>query len=107
MKYNPRDENSIKAVMAKANVVINLIGMILYDRMSNYNLLYFHCFMGKMLLRTGREYETRNFSFEEVNHHMAENLAVVRFFPKYFLFYSDDFHFITWSTYCQQINSLY
>lgn len=27
MKYNPRDENSIKAVMAKANVVINLIGM--------------------------------------------------------------------------------
>ncbi|KAI7998023.1 hypothetical protein LOK49_LG10G00973 [Camellia lanceoleosa] len=38
MKYNPRDENSIKAVMAKANVVINLIG---------------------------REYETRNYSFEE------------------------------------------
>lgn len=28
MKYNPRDENSIKAVMAKANVVINLIGNI-------------------------------------------------------------------------------
>ena len=27
MQYNPRDENSIKAVMAKANVVINLIGM--------------------------------------------------------------------------------
>lgn len=27
MMYNPRDENSIKAVMAKANVVINLIGM--------------------------------------------------------------------------------
>lgn len=27
MKYNPRDEDSIKAVMAKANVVINLIGM--------------------------------------------------------------------------------
>ncbi|RYR25176.1 hypothetical protein Ahy_B02g058827 isoform B [Arachis hypogaea] len=27
MKYNPRDESSIKAVMAKANVVINLIGM--------------------------------------------------------------------------------
>ncbi|XP_073135734.1 NADH dehydrogenase [ubiquinone] 1 alpha subcomplex subunit 9, mitochondrial-like [Henckelia pumila] len=26
MKYNPRDEKSIKAVMAKANVVINLIG---------------------------------------------------------------------------------
>ncbi|XP_057507538.1 NADH dehydrogenase [ubiquinone] 1 alpha subcomplex subunit 9, mitochondrial-like [Actinidia eriantha] len=50
MKYNPRDENSIKAVMAKANVVINLIG---------------------------REYETRNYSFEEVNHFMAEQLAVI------------------------------
>ncbi|KAF7804592.1 NADH dehydrogenase [ubiquinone] 1 alpha subcomplex subunit 9, mitochondrial-like [Senna tora] len=50
MKYNPRDENSIKAVMAKANVVINLIG---------------------------KEYETRNFSFEEVNHYMAEQLAVI------------------------------
>ncbi|KAG1361430.1 putative Myosin-8 [Cocos nucifera] len=49
MKYNPRDENSIKAVMAKANVVLNLIG---------------------------REYETRNYSFEEVNHAMAEQLAV-------------------------------
>ncbi|KAL2900309.1 NADH dehydrogenase [ubiquinone] 1 alpha subcomplex subunit 9 mitochondrial [Bienertia sinuspersici] len=52
MKYDPRDESSIKAVMAKANVVINLIG---------------------------REYETRNFSFEEVNHHMAEQLAAVGF----------------------------
>ncbi|WCJ38229.1 NADH dehydrogenase [ubiquinone] 1 alpha subcomplex subunit 9 mitochondrial [Euphorbia peplus] len=50
MKYNPRDEDSIKAVMAKANVVINLIG---------------------------REYETRNYSFEEVNHGMAEQLAVI------------------------------
>ncbi|KAJ6826823.1 NADH dehydrogenase [ubiquinone] 1 alpha subcomplex subunit 9, mitochondrial [Iris pallida] len=50
MKYNPRDEDSIKAVMAKANVVLNLIG---------------------------REYETRNFSFEEVNHGMAEQLAVI------------------------------
>ncbi|WZZ18637.1 hypothetical protein YC2023_111726 [Brassica napus] len=50
MKFDPRDEDSIKAVMAKANVVINLIG---------------------------REYETRNFSFEEVNHHMAEKLALV------------------------------
>ncbi|KAL3645048.1 hypothetical protein CASFOL_010228 [Castilleja foliolosa] len=50
MSYNPRDENSIKAVMAKANVVINLIG---------------------------REYETRNYSFEEVNHHMAEQLASI------------------------------
>lgn len=26
MKFNPRDDNTIKAVMAKANVVINLIG---------------------------------------------------------------------------------
>lgn len=50
MKYNPRDENSIKAVMAKANVVINLIG---------------------------REYETRNYSFEEVNHYMANQLAAI------------------------------
>ncbi|KAI3857103.1 hypothetical protein MKX03_000963 [Papaver bracteatum] len=50
MKYDPRDEDSIKAVMAKANVVINLIG---------------------------REYETRNYSFEEVNHHMAEQLAFI------------------------------
>ncbi|KAL2470585.1 NADH dehydrogenase [ubiquinone] 1 alpha subcomplex subunit 9 [Abeliophyllum distichum] len=50
MKFDPRDENSIKAVMAKANVVINLIG---------------------------REYETRNYSFEEVNHHMAEQLAMI------------------------------
>jgi|APAra0007618407_1042631.scaffolds.fasta_scaffold54298_1 hypothetical protein len=29
MKFDPRDEDSIKAVMAKANVVINLIGDIL------------------------------------------------------------------------------
>ncbi|GMY06200.1 NADH dehydrogenase [ubiquinone] 1 alpha subcomplex subunit 9, mitochondrial-like [Fagus crenata] len=50
MKYNPRDENSIKAVMAKANVVVNLIG---------------------------REFETRNYSFEEVNHSMAEQLAMI------------------------------
>ncbi|KAL6011051.1 hypothetical protein ACLOJK_001495 [Asimina triloba] len=50
MKYNPRDEDSIKAVMAKANVVLNLIG---------------------------REYETRNFSFEEVNHAMAKQLATI------------------------------
>ncbi|CAH9093815.1 unnamed protein product [Cuscuta europaea] len=50
MKYNPRDEDSIKAVMAKANVVINLIG---------------------------REYETRNYSFEEVNRYMAEQLAAI------------------------------
>uniref|UniRef100_A0A9I9DRB5 NAD-dependent epimerase/dehydratase domain-containing protein n=1 Tax=Cucumis melo TaxID=3656 RepID=A0A9I9DRB5_CUCME len=50
MKYNPRDESSVKAVMAKANVVLNLIG---------------------------REYETRNYSFEEVNHSMAEQLATI------------------------------
>ncbi|KAJ8749135.1 hypothetical protein K2173_013742 [Erythroxylum novogranatense] len=50
MKYNPRDENSVKAVMAKANVVINLIG---------------------------RDYETRNYSFEEVHHGMAEQLAMI------------------------------
>ncbi|KAF3791935.1 NADH dehydrogenase ubiquinone 1 alpha subcomplex subunit 9 [Nymphaea thermarum] len=50
MKYNPRDESSIKAVMAKANVVLNLIG---------------------------REYETRNYSFEEVNLDMAEQIAKI------------------------------
>ncbi|XP_078440345.1 NAD(P)-binding Rossmann-fold superfamily protein [Wolffia australiana] len=50
MKYNPRDEDSIKAVMAKANVVLNLVG---------------------------RDYETRNFSFEEVNYSMAKQLAVI------------------------------
>ncbi|KAH7577726.1 hypothetical protein JRO89_XS01G0291100 [Xanthoceras sorbifolium] len=50
MKYNPRDENTIKAAMAKANVVINLIG---------------------------KEYETRNYSFEDVNHSMAEQLATI------------------------------
>ncbi|EXB46030.1 hypothetical protein L484_015891 [Morus notabilis] len=50
MKYNPRDEASIKAVMAKANVVVNLIG---------------------------REYETRNYSFEVANHFMAEQLATI------------------------------
>ncbi|KAI7734859.1 hypothetical protein M8C21_008797 [Ambrosia artemisiifolia] len=49
MKYNPRDENSIKAVMAKANVVINLIG---------------------------REYETRNYSFEEIS---KEHGGIMRF----------------------------
>lgn len=34
MKYNPRDENSIKAVMAKANVVINLIGRVFFSSSS-------------------------------------------------------------------------
>ncbi|GAV89398.1 hypothetical protein CFOL_v3_32813 [Cephalotus follicularis] len=56
MKYNPRDEDYVKAVMAKANVVINLIG---------------------------REFETRNYSFEEVNHGMAESFIFV-----YTFFYS-------------------
>ncbi|KAI4364106.1 hypothetical protein MLD38_020241 [Melastoma candidum] len=50
MKFDPRDESSIKAVMAKANVVINLIG---------------------------REYETRNYSFEEVNHSIPDALAMI------------------------------
>uniref|UniRef100_A0A7N0UBF1 NAD-dependent epimerase/dehydratase domain-containing protein n=1 Tax=Kalanchoe fedtschenkoi TaxID=63787 RepID=A0A7N0UBF1_KALFE len=50
MKYNPRDENSVKAVMAKANVVINLIG---------------------------RDYATRNFSLEEVNQHMPVRIAQI------------------------------
>ncbi|VAI63033.1 unnamed protein product [Triticum turgidum subsp. durum] len=50
MNYNPRDVNSIKTAVAKSNVVINLIG---------------------------REYETRNYGFEEVNHQMAEQLAMI------------------------------
>ncbi|CAI0385911.1 unnamed protein product [Linum tenue] len=50
MHFNPRDEDSVKAVMAKANVVINLMG---------------------------RDYETRNYSFEEVNHGMAEKFATI------------------------------
>lgn len=50
MKYNPRDESSVKAVMARANVVINLIG---------------------------RDFETRNYSFEDVHYHMAEKLAKI------------------------------
>eukprot|EP00252_Welwitschia_mirabilis_P009069 TRINITY_DN21364_c0_g1_i1.p1 TRINITY_DN21364_c0_g1~~TRINITY_DN21364_c0_g1_i1.p1 ORF type:complete len:399 (-),score=73.05 TRINITY_DN21364_c0_g1_i1:363-1559(-) len=50
MLYNPRDETSIKAVMAKSNVVINLIG---------------------------RDHDTRNFSLEEVNIEIAERLAKI------------------------------
>ncbi|CAM8927535.1 unnamed protein product [Rhodiola kirilowii] len=50
MKYNPRDESSIKAVMSKANVVINLIG---------------------------RDYATRNFSIDEVNQNMAVQIAQI------------------------------
>lgn len=42
MKYNPRDENSIKAVMAKANVVVNLIGL--------YNLLHVEAIFNEDLL---------------------------------------------------------
>ncbi|KAK6164386.1 hypothetical protein DH2020_001250 [Rehmannia glutinosa] len=30
-----------------------------------------------LVLSDGREYETRNYSFEEVNHHMAEQLAII------------------------------
>jgi len=33
-----------------------------------------------ILLLAGRDYETRNYSFEEVNYHMAENLAKVCYF---------------------------
>ncbi|KAK6164407.1 hypothetical protein DH2020_001271 [Rehmannia glutinosa] len=34
-------------------------------------------FLGRYLVQQlGREYETRNYSFEEVNHHMAEQLAI-------------------------------
>jgi NADH dehydrogenase (ubiquinone) 1 alpha subcomplex subunit 9 len=80
MKYHPRDVDSIKAVMAKSNVVINLIGV--------FNLVhnYIYCILLFMIksyfdfvysVSTGREYETRNYSFEEVNHHMAEQLATV------------------------------
>lgn len=36
MKYNPRDEDSIKAVMAKANVVINLIGAYVFKNLIFY-----------------------------------------------------------------------
>ncbi|KAK1266829.1 hypothetical protein QJS04_geneDACA000151 [Acorus gramineus] len=50
MKYDPRNESSIKAAMAKANVVLHLIG---------------------------RKYDTRNDSFEEVNRDMAVQLAMI------------------------------
>uniref|UniRef100_A0A1D1Y0S5 NADH dehydrogenase [ubiquinone] 1 alpha subcomplex subunit 9, mitochondrial n=1 Tax=Anthurium amnicola TaxID=1678845 RepID=A0A1D1Y0S5_9ARAE len=83
MMYNPRDENSIKAVMGKANVVLNLIGLYIVlgpcsdcekclevtQKQAGY--------LFNWLFLVGREYETRNFSFEEVNHAMAEKLAVV------------------------------
>lgn len=76
MKYNPRDEDSIKAVMAKANVVINLIGN--FCLMSN-GVSCELSFTWWLIMFAGREYETRNYSFEEVNHSMAEQLAMVSF----------------------------
>lgn len=76
MKYNPRDENSIKAVMAKSNVVLNLIGLylLLYLIYTSWRIQIKWLLFSEM---AGREYETRNYSFEEVNRDMAEQLAVV------------------------------
>ena len=37
MKFDPRDEDSIKAVMAKANVVINLIGTYFVYILRSFN----------------------------------------------------------------------
>lgn len=48
MKFNIRDDESVAAVMAKSNVVINLIG---------------------------RDFETRNFSFEDINVTAARKIA--------------------------------
>ncbi|KAI5067246.1 hypothetical protein GOP47_0017774 [Adiantum capillus-veneris] len=48
MQFHPRDENSIKAAIAKSNVVINLIG---------------------------REFETRNFTFDDVHIGVTEALS--------------------------------
>ncbi|MCO5600557.1 hypothetical protein L7F22_054671 [Adiantum nelumboides] len=48
MKFHPRDENSIKAAIAKSNVVINLIG---------------------------REFETRNYTFDDVHIGITEALS--------------------------------
>nr|GMD61080.1 NADH dehydrogenase [ubiquinone] 1 alpha subcomplex subunit 9, mitochondrial [Ipomoea batatas] len=75
MKYNPRDESSVKAVVAKANVVINLIG---------------------------REYETRNYSFEEVNHYMAEQLAAVGSCTDFGFFFTLLIQFISSVILCTQ-----
>lgn len=92
MKYNPRDENSIKAVMAKANVVINLIGTWL---MSSF--VGFHIggrgslFDNSNGIFPGREYGTRNYSLEEVNHHMAAQLAKVICASSFPHFYCDYF----------------
>eukprot|EP00250_Pteridium_aquilinum_P013656 c21487_g1_i1 orf=180-1385(+) len=48
MKFDPRDESSIKAAIAKSNVVINLIG---------------------------REFETRNYTFDDVHIGITEALS--------------------------------
>lgn len=48
MKFHPRDENSIKTAIAKSNVVINLIG---------------------------REFETRNYTFDDVHIGITEALS--------------------------------
>jgi NADH dehydrogenase (ubiquinone) 1 alpha subcomplex subunit 9 len=74
MKYNPRDVNSIKASVAKSNVVINLIGMFFLRHITV--ILKSHSTYVD-LISTGREFETRNYGFEEVNHNMAEQLAMV------------------------------
>eukprot|EP00246_Nothoceros_aenigmaticus_P017028 TRINITY_DN804_c0_g1_i1.p1 TRINITY_DN804_c0_g1~~TRINITY_DN804_c0_g1_i1.p1 ORF type:complete len:391 (+),score=65.72 TRINITY_DN804_c0_g1_i1:306-1478(+) len=50
IRYDIRDEESIKAAISKSNVVINVVG---------------------------REHETRNFSFEDINIKAAERLARV------------------------------
>ncbi|KAK1257164.1 hypothetical protein QJS04_geneDACA024404 [Acorus gramineus] len=70
MKYDPRNESSIKAVMAKANVVLNLIGRTerIMRGVSGHDGL---------ALVAGREYDTRNYSFEEVNRDMAVQLATI------------------------------
>ncbi|KAH6559654.1 hypothetical protein KP509_1Z001900 [Ceratopteris richardii] len=48
MRFHPRDDDSIKAAIAKSNVVINLIG---------------------------REYETRNFTFDDVHIGITEAIS--------------------------------
>lgn len=48
MKFDPRDENTIKSAIAKSNVVINLIG---------------------------REFETRNYTFDDVHIGLTESIS--------------------------------
>nr|PNR63236.1 hypothetical protein PHYPA_001661 [Physcomitrium patens] len=48
IKYDARDEGSIKPVIANSNVIVNCIG---------------------------KEYETRNFSFEDVNHGISNRIS--------------------------------